>query len=47
MNNNNRPEEILKDIKKMNFKVDTFFNEVKNHIQQTKMEVEKRKKAKR
>lgn len=46
MTKNNRSEQILRDIRKVNMKVDTFINEVHHNIAKTNKELAERKKAK-
>lgn len=43
----NRSEKILKDIQRVNLRVDTFINEVTHNMTKTNKELNKRKKARR
>lgn len=46
MKTNNRSDEILKDMRKTNLRVDTLIIEIKHNIEKTKREISQREKAK-
>lgn len=47
MKKNNRSDDILRDMRKTNLRVDTLLIEIQHNIEKTNQEIEQRKKAKK